>query len=75
MSTCRTFGYLLHRLDEAKYHKGVNWADKKHLCTLKGQVRREQTFENEAEVESYQRLIREYGAEMKRRSAPRMSVE
>ncbi|MFZ5864517.1 MAG: hypothetical protein ACOYXY_01415 [Thermodesulfobacteriota bacterium] len=55
--------------------EGARWADKKHLSTLKSQLRREQGFRNEPEAERYRTLIRDYEAEMKRRRVPRMPVE
>jgi len=45
------------------------------LGTLKRQLKREQGFGNESEVERYRTLIKEYEAAMKRKRLPRKPVE
>ncbi|MEW6530674.1 MAG: hypothetical protein AB1473_07545 [Thermodesulfobacteriota bacterium] len=68
-------GYLFYSLDEEKYRKCAEWADKMHLGTLKDQLKREQGFGNESEVERYRTLVKKYEAEMKRKRHPRKPVD
>lgn len=63
------------RIDQDKCRKGAEWGGKKHLSTLKSQLKREQRFGNEPEVDRYRELIKAYDAEMKRKRHPRMPVE